>query len=334
MVFYHNFKKYDLKKLYTIFIIIVFTIISLIDYPVFGFQKIESDEKSIFKIEFNAKFYGKSKTKPVNFSLINNTIFIDVFINEIHQKAALDNKSAFTLIDTEFAKAKGLYQDNDIYKISTVSGKVDITLSKRFNIEIPSHMTGMQNAGIADLTEFSKAFNEPVTVIIGNEYFKERTVLISFKNQNIRFLKPGAVKAKSDNVIVLDFHSKDYAVEIMLNGIPVIAKIDLGQNYALSIRETAWNRFIPKDAISQKKYVTDISGITREQISVDGNNITVGQKNYPFINAKRGGFFPGEHDAVIGIDFLRRFQTVSIDYANGKLILIPYRNSTSTNSRK
>jgi predicted aspartyl protease len=227
----------------------------------------------------------------------------------------IDNGFSFTGVDKGFVKELGL----DRATVATLLNGSEATRMRGVMLELgPLRMS--LSPGLVDLSEPARIVEKPVKAILGMEMFNAAIVGIDFSASRLdlkrrqRFIGPPGAR----RVDLRPATGTKHEALITLNGLKVRAMVDLGYSSILAVSpQIAEKLALPKDRARTTRVAAQFAGDSTVRRTWGLTSIDTVQfagetmRDVPLDIAPTEGAGPfAEHDAVIGLPLLRRYDLV------------------------
>ena len=270
-------------------------------------------------------YSAESKIAPINFELIDNRIFVDVFINEHGPFKFIFDTGGNNSMTFALAQKLGLPIKNIGDGTGAGNGSQPMGETSVLKMQIGEIIQSNQDFLVMDYSKIQHAFNfQALDGIFGYEILQKYLTLINYENAQISFFAQESDFKKSDyETLKFDLLYEKPFIKSSIDGLRANTLIDTGDRSALTVtKRFQKNKSIAKN-FKGKPIVTSgygIGGPIPAKISTL-KSLSVG-KSASFIEVvsraptSDGGFNAIKGlDASLGNEILRQFN-MAFDYKN------------------
>ena len=247
----------------------------------------------------------------------NGRIFVQAAIKGVPTEALLDSGAESAIVDPVLAKRAGLPEGVKAEVTGTGAEDVEVRVVLGVTISAGGITVKEQMVAITDLTELSgRLIKRPTQMILGRELFDAGVIRVDIAKREWGPLRPGE---KPEGVrLPLAKHAGIEAVPVVVNGVPALADLDLGNGSKVLVSEATAEKLGLK--VVGKESGGGIGGkMTRDLVRLD--RLEVAGRTFRDVDA---AIDPHDNagEVNIGTAILEHF-VVTTDFAGRAVYLAP-----------
>lgn len=263
---------------------------------------------------------------PIKFQFGRGIIVFKVSINGREGWAALDSGAGSSGIDLKFARELGLAIGSPMTPIRPGVGPAVQTLARyRINnlttVTFPGQMTATVPIAAVDMSSLAATSGVPIVMVVGADFFSHLAFQIDFRNSLLQIGPSGAL-ALADRQSFVGLTDPYRRVKVQIGDKHFELGIDLGYNGFTSLKSDLWEK-IEKLGKVRSGYSKNVSGEVFATKFADVRQIDVGNFVVKGVEVKEELPTFDQMDGLIGLGFLREFDSFIIDLKARKLWLQP-----------
>jgi predicted aspartyl protease len=281
----------------------------------------DGQDKNTIDLDFT--FYQGSERERAKFEIVNGFMVLKVFVNGEELYALLDNAAGNTVIDSEFAKSSGIYTDVILEPFNVDRDPIKRNQTEVAEIDIPGVLSVIAPWSSFELRDLSDVVGRKISVVLGGEFFKYTSVIISFADTTLDIGPSSGLKIPSESFVTMNLNAPDrFMTSAFVENNAVNLLVDMGFNEDVMLPPSIWDRIFSDEQESIESYTWTPGGSSVATKGMMGKSISIGGTSVENVRLYRG---PSSQSGggILGLGVLRRFRFVVFDVAKRKVYLRP-----------
>ncbi len=272
---------------------------------------------------------GGASSTVIPFELINNHIYVDVFVNGQGPIRMIFDTGGSNILTSEVAARLGLKTEGEMQGRGVGEKSADVGLTRVSELRLGGATLRDQGLFVLALQEMDKVEGVEVGGIVGFELFKRLVVRIDYAGRRLTLTRPDAFTPPAAEPIAFTFDERTPQVEGKIDGIPGRFTIDTGSRTSLDL-----NGPFAKAHGLQERYGTKVQAVTgwgvggpaRSAVAKAGRlelgPVSVESPVVQLSLQEKGAFSDPYLAGNVGGAILKRF-TATFDYGHQRMYLEP-----------
>lgn len=273
------------------------------------------------------KFPSKSEQAPAPTEIVDGHILFHAKLMGQDALVMIDNGAFPSVIDSSFAARVGREIEEHDGVITTVHGTVPKRIVRNVSFSVPGVIEIQAGAiAVADLSPILQSDGRRVDTIFGADYLRSLALIFQSSRKSFRLAPGGGINIPPAFPVIPIVGEKP-TVAVVAGQTTLHLALDLGDNGAMSLSRSAWERVGP---LGQSLTQTTVMGLDGQPVLVDRGvlpAVAMGRLKRENVPVRIVPDVVGQQiDGRLGFGFLIDTDFI-MDIKAGKLVIVPHLGS-------